>query len=260
MACFVIYSYKGDQDLLEQSLRALSLIVREGEVVSVRDDIFDPLDREFKEKMLKGREGWLAFDYTTSPRNGGLKGPAHAKENIRILREMARGSDDGVVVKLDSDTIILNRHWIDEFAKSDHELAGPFHSQHNYMFGMAYAIKWNLAFLIEKDMEEFPPWVYCFEDFEISSRACRLSSKIKRFSLTSKNSRWVLANPWEIPNGLAADVLNCNRGARREDVLTVMRDTVDNIERVLSLTDRPRSQTEDEEESADTKNGRARHG
>lgn len=231
MANYVVYTYKGDEDFLRENLRALLRVKKDGETVYVMDDGFEPISAAGREAISK--MGGVVYEMTTHPRRGNITGPEHAAANARILLEKAKAASDGVAVKIDSDTLLLDRGWLDAFiADEQFELAGGFHSQINYMFGLCYAIKAPLAKWLVKDVEKNPPWIHCFEDFDISHRVyANFPQKIKRFALTKPSvSRWVLMPVHELPAGIRADVLDVNRGSPRKQVLDVMRMTNDAAE------------------------------
>lgn len=226
MANFVVYTYKGDEDLLQECLKALLRVRRNDETIFIMDDEFEPIS-EAGQEALSSMTG-VVYERTYHPRCGNITGPEHAKANAKILYEKALSAGDQTAVKVDSDTLLLDRGWLDKFINDPKkELAGGFHSQVNYMFGLCYAIKAPLVKRIIKDIELNPPWVHCFEDFDISHRVHRWDpSKIQRFALTKPTkSRWVLMPVHEVPPGIRADVLDVNRGSPRNQVLEVMRRT-----------------------------------
>lgn len=232
MANFVVYTYQGDEDLFIECLRSLQRVRKPSEKVFVMDDEFEPMSEETQLK-LKSAPG-VVYERTYHPRQGNLIGPAHTKENFKILTRLAKDAEDGVVVKVDCDTLVLARAWLDEFiADQTKDLAGGFHSQVNYMFGMCYALKAHLAQRLLRDVEINPPWVHCFEDYEVSHRVHRWDpTRIKRFALTKPMANgWVVARINELPPGVRAAVLDVNRGDPRAEVLKVMRGTNDTADK-----------------------------
>jgi hypothetical protein len=228
MANFILYGYAGDVDFAEASLTALARIRKPGERIIYLDDVFEPTPDNFKAEM-QGRCN-VEFVTTYHPRNGNLIGPEHTKANFSLLEKYSSEAADGVCVKVDCDTLVLSRAWLDEFiADESKSLAAGFHSQPNYMFGLCYAIKNPLAKWLCEDVVANPPWMKCFEDYEISYRVhAKWPERIKRFALAKPHvSRWYCVNPSEIPQGARADVLDVNRGAPRQQVLDVMRGTVE---------------------------------
>lgn len=228
MANFILYGYAGDVDFAEVSLAALARIRKPRERIIYLDDVFEPTPDNFKDEM---RDRYNVEFFTTyHPRNGNLIGPEHTKANFALLEKYSKDADDGVCVKVDCDTLVLSRAWLDEFiADESKSLAAGFHSQPNYMFGLCYAVKHPLAKWLCDDVVANPPWMKCFEDYEISYRVhARWPERIKRFALAKPHiSRWYCVNPGEIPPGARADVLDVNRGAPRKQVLDVMRGTVE---------------------------------
>lgn len=228
MANFILYGYAGDVDFAEPSLAALARIRKPDERIIYLDDVFEPTPDDFKKGMSE-RYG-VEFHTTYHPRNGNLIGPEHTKVNFSLLEKYSREASDGVCVKVDCDTLVLSRGWLDEFINDPtKDLAAGFHSQPNYMFGLCYAIKNQLAKWLCEDVVPNPPWMKCFEDYEVSYRVhARFPERIKRFALAKPHvSRWYCVNPGDIPPGARADVLDVNRGAPRKQVLDVMRGTVE---------------------------------
>lgn len=225
MANFIMYGYKGDEDLARLSLKALNLIRKTEERIVFLDDAFDRTSDDFRSFL---KEEGVELCETTHPRNGNLIGPDHTRENAKLLGFYARQAMDQTCVKVDCDTMVFGRSWLDEFAKNENEwLIGGYHSQVNYMFGLCYAIKAGLAEMIERDTSDHPPWIKCFEDFEISSRAMRLApDKIRRISLANPNSLWACCTVAGLANGRPVEVLDVNRGDPRANVLKVMGDTL----------------------------------
>lgn len=226
MANFIIYGYAGDVDFAELSLTALKRIAKPGERVIFLDDVFEPVPDKFKEWMI---EKGVEYDQTYHPRQGNLIGPEHTKVNFRLLEKYSAEASDKVCVKVDCDTLVLDRQWLDRFVEDKtKDLAAGFHSQPNYMFGLCYAIRNDLAKYLCEDVIKNPPWMRCFEDYEISYRVhATCPERIMRFALAKPHvSRWYCVNPGEIRPGARADVLDVNRGEKRSVVLEVMRNTL----------------------------------
>lgn len=227
MANFIMYGYKGDEDMASFSIPAIMRLLKDGESLVFFDDVFDPVTKEFAEKMSQQFGDRIKFRKTYHPRHGNLTGPDHTVVNFKTLLDNV--DNDDTVVKVDCDTMLFSRKWLDDFIIDDNlYLAGGFHSQHNYMFGMCYAIKADAAEYLVDSLAEDPPWIHCFEDFEVSSRVNRMyPDKIKRFDLTKpRNSRWVCLPPTEVPNGSPVDVMDVNRTPDRRLVLKTMEDTL----------------------------------
>ena len=227
MANFIMYGYSGDVDFAEVSLRALKRLQRPDELIVFIDDAFEPVPDDFRHHIRND----LGVVYTQSnhPRRGNLIGPEHTIANIKYLNRYAELAKDGVCVKVDCDTLVLSRTWLDEFINDyTKSLAGGFHSQVNYMFGLCYAIKRGITQELLKDVEDNPPWIHCYEDYEISQRVhAKFPGLIRRFALAKPEaSRWYCVNPQSIRPGARADVLDVNRGAERSLVLKVMTDTL----------------------------------
>lgn len=244
MANFIMYGYKGDEDMASFSVPAVIRLLKDGETLIFIDDVFDPVSEEFAKKFKSEYGNKIFFDRTYHPRHGNLTGPDHTIVNFKKLHQWI--DKDETVVKVDCDTMIFSRKWLDDFIADDkYILAGGFHSQHNYMFGLCYAVKSAAITYLEASLECDPPWIHCFEDFEVSSRINRWKPEaIKRYDLTKpRNSRWVCLPPNEVPNGSPVDVMDVNRTPDRRLVLKTMEDT---LKQALAIDERKREKQNDQ--------------
>ena len=231
MANFIMYGFKRDEDFAALSTKAIARLLREGERLIFLDDVFNPVSDEFR-KALEETPG-VEYAQTYHPRNGNLIGPKPCVENFNLLAQYAHEAKDSIVVKVDCDTMVLGRDWLDQFAKDDRKLlAGGFMGQVNYMFGLCYAIKAPLADWLVKDAKVNPPWIHCYEDYEVSHRVHAANpSCIKRYHLADpRGSKWVCLSPKELSGygELLAEVVDVNRTDDRNAVLRIMRTALKN--------------------------------
>lgn len=77
--------------------------------------------------------------FSTTARNGNLRGIGWTREQLRILCEV--GGDDPWILKVDADTAVLSLDWI-SLAPADHVLVGPHVEKRPLaVYGCAYAIR-----------------------------------------------------------------------------------------------------------------------
>jgi hypothetical protein len=192
MITYLVYTYAGDQDILESSVRLLRTLTSDSIVVV--DDGHNPMSAEAYARLEAMA---CTIQVSTHHRMGNLIGQAHASYHAKKMLELAPGSDD-IVVKFDPDTLILGLAWLDRFQKDTRAvLCGSFKAHINYVIGLAYAVKGSVLRAYAEDVELYPAWPKCFEDFEVSSRIYRLTGKdphgILRYNLQPK-STWALCD------------------------------------------------------------------
>jgi hypothetical protein len=193
MITYMYYSYKGDQKLLLSSVRVLRK--QTDDKIIIVDDGFNPMEKEYYD-LLKG----LMCDIVVSGHNRycNLLGTEHTLYHARKMYELAPNNDD-LIVKLDPDTIIFDLGWLKKFKDDKNSvLIGAFKQHINYMMGMCYAVKGGEPLLVYlHDVEKYPSWVQCLEDFEVSSRYYRVTDrdphKITRIDLM-RNNGWCLCD------------------------------------------------------------------
>lgn len=169
MTTFLIYTYSGDAELLLITLTHLKTIAGDSRIVVV-DDAHHPMTKTHVEAVKALAE----VQYSTHARNQILLGPEHTLYHARKMKELAPNPDD-VVVKVDPDTLLLRLDWLKPFEQDkDAKLIGMFKSCINYTMG-TYAVKGSILSEYVNDVELYPPWPQCYEDFEVSSRIYRLT-------------------------------------------------------------------------------------
>lgn len=170
MTTYLIYTYKEDAELLIITLNQLSNIVGDSRIVVV-DDLNRPMTKPHSDVV----RGLAELQYSTHQRQGNLIGPEHTLYHARKMMELAPSPED-IVVKTDPDTLILGLAWLKQFdLDPDAKMIGMFKQWVNYTMG-TYAIKGSVLPGYVADVEQFPPWYQCFEDFEVSSRIYRLTN------------------------------------------------------------------------------------
>ena len=193
MKTFLIYTYKDDSEILTVTLGHLRKIEPEARIVVV-DDAHRPMtSRSVKQLKDMGIE----VHYSTYNRNGNLIGHEHTIYHAKKMRELCK-EDSDVVVKLDPDTLMLSTEWVRDLENDDEAvMAGAFKNHINYVMGLAYAVKGRILGQYVMDIEDFPCWPKCYEDFEVSFRIHRLTNAdpmaIQRYNVNGSDG-WVLCD------------------------------------------------------------------
>lgn len=196
MITIICYTYRDDAEVTKISLGQAKRLIPEATVIAI-DDSHRPMLR--KDTLELERLG-VCVNYSSHQRNGNLIGPEHTLEHARLMLKHAQ-EDSDIVVKIDPDTLLLSREWIDGMKLDGHAgLAGAFKNYVNYIMGMAYAVRGGqLLKALVDDIERFPSWIKCFEDFEVSSRVHRLihadtdATRIHRYNVNGADG-WVLCD------------------------------------------------------------------
>jgi hypothetical protein len=197
MTTYLIYTYKHDAELLLITLKQLRATVGESRIVVV-DDANCPMSMANTEAV----QGFSEVQYSTHNRNGNLLGIEHTLYHARKMKELAPNPED-IVVKTDPDTLIMGLNWLKEFEADKYsQMVGMFKGWINYTMG-TYAVKGSILTEYVQDVELYPSWYQCFEDFEVSSRIHRLT-KASPFSITRKTvdgkDGWAMFNYQEARN------------------------------------------------------------
>lgn len=183
----VWFSYRWDGAQLLESVRAasrtLSATAHTYEL-HVADDGMMPLDRAVRDRLA--REYHVAYRKTFYPRNGHLIGPDNLIGQAQVMADI--GKDCDVLIKMDCDTLLLKIDWVEALLKeAEHGavFAGSYKVQPHYPMGNCYAVHNGSGVLhaLARDVENFPAWKGCYEDFEIGTRIARLCHGSQDYAL-----------------------------------------------------------------------------
>lgn len=193
MITYLYYSYRGDQEILICSIKILRK--QTSDRIVIVDDGFNPMDPNHYQ-LLKDLQ--CEIHISSHNRNGNLIGTEHTLYHAKKMLELSP-TDNDIVVKADPDTIIFDNKFIQTFIENKESvLFGGFKNHINYIIGMCYIVKGGESLIkYVEDVENYPSWLRCFEDFEVSSRYYRLTEKdphkITRINLLSNNG-WCLCD------------------------------------------------------------------
>lgn len=161
------FSYAGNEGLLPICLEAFRLAVPEARMVVVDDGHNSSSD------YIRHVCEYLEADWRTSyfHRAGNLRG---ADCITGILDELVRSVNEGaeVVIKMDPDTLIFGRSWLDRFWDSTTGLTAA--DDRDAMYGCCYALGADHVLGLQGSFRQFPAHDYTVEDVAIASRFLRI--------------------------------------------------------------------------------------
>lgn len=157
----------------------------------------------------------ITIEGTTFPRRGNLKGGECLKGMWRFIAEN-KSTDIEAVIKIDSDVLLLQRDWIDDFVIDNigMKMVGatspdtPYYPQ-----GTAYGVTPYMAELLAEDTQRFPAWFDCWEDYEVGYRVARIAQhEMKARPETSilryrHQKDWIACPPLDFHNEQIANEL-----------------------------------------------------
>lgn len=182
----VWFTFKDDGEQCLTSLAFAQKAFGEDSAYYFAEDGAAPLELAARQKL----EAHGATVLTTRwNRRGNIKGDAHLRGATQLYFELAMAHDADVIVKLDSDTALLSRKWVDALLWRDGGaiFAGAFGARPDYAYGLAYAIKGiNTLEKLYHDCAAYPAYDYALEDFEIGHRLARIAGE----SPCDKSAKW----------------------------------------------------------------------
>lgn len=156
-------TYNGDSDVLPLSVAAFRRAVPEARLVII-DDAHNPCKPSTCKACLDMGVEWR---YSHWDRQGNLRGPACISG---IFSEYVRSIIDGagIVVKVDPDTVVLGRQWLDDFIESGAGLTAG--DDRGYMYGCCYAMRADIATELRESFRDRPAQWGGEEDIMIAHR------------------------------------------------------------------------------------------
>lgn len=183
-----LFTYAGDQEEAKACVRSVRKALPEA-LITVVDDDAAPLSEHAQKSLV---EAGARYRRTSFPRNGNLRGP----ECVRgIISTLAGGAaDDDIVVKIDSDTVLLNGDWIRGMEASGLDWCAS-GAEYQRFFGLCYAMtghaaKLAAAALMDAEMPEDAP-----EDLTIGKTVIDLCGEgrgktISPWTPQNREGRW----------------------------------------------------------------------
>lgn len=202
---FFYFTCRRDFEVIKPSLKLLRYHYPDA-VINLIVDCYDP--------MTTAEENYLidAFNVdihtSTFPRRGNLKGGECLKGMWYTMDCIATAE---IVVKIDSDVLLLSTDWLESFY-NDHkeaEMVGacsidtPYYPQ-----GTMYAVRRGMVAKMAKDARRFPAWFDCWEDYEVGYRVARNSECPESSILRYRHQKdWIACPPLDFHNETIANEL-----------------------------------------------------
>lgn len=153
-----LFTYAGDQEEAKACVRCAAAALPEA-VITVVDDGAAPIAERARTALV---EAGARYHQTSWARNGNLNGPECVRGIISTLAGEAE--DDDVIVKIDSDTLLLSGDWIRDMQRNGLALHAsgyqvPSHPSERLSYGPCYAISGRAARLAAEELElaSLPP-------------------------------------------------------------------------------------------------------
>lgn len=170
---FVWFTYAMDHPILLRSVKSVASFFP-GQKMYIVDDVSGGMALPKRVIAALSRMGCV-FIPTSVPRRGNLRGWACAKVIASTYKWIMDTEDVDVIVKVDSDALMLNPKWIVDFAEDETYRYGGMRSKcHRSVCGPTYALKWDaVEHLWESYRYDMESPYHTEEDFEMASRLCR---------------------------------------------------------------------------------------
>lgn len=168
----VCFCYKGDENILEYSLKAANTVFGNKIKIALVDDSLKPISKDILSKLKNELSCEFVYEKSTFNRNINLNGKdcIHGIVDSFIKHSKNR---DGIVIKLDPDTMIMRRTVFDEFAKNDKFDYASCYRPGCQFCGMCYMIKTSILEKCKKCLYKFDlPEDKGPEDYIIGLAAC----------------------------------------------------------------------------------------
>lgn len=153
-----LFTYAGDAEEALVCVRCAAAALPEA-VITVVDDSAAPVPPEARRALVAYGARYRRSSF---PRCGNLRGPECVRGIISTLAEEAE--DDDVIVKIDSDTLLLSGDWIRDMQRHGLALHAsgyqvPSHPSERSAYGPCYAISGRAARLAAEELEQadLPP-------------------------------------------------------------------------------------------------------
>lgn len=210
-----IFTYEGDGNEAVACVRGVRRAFPDA-VITVADDGHSPVSAEQRKLIIAhGAE----YRQTTFERNGNLRGGDCVRGMLGVMCDGVE--DDDVVIKVDSDTVVLRGDWVEDLCGTGVGLRGVGYrvSGGRMLYGCCYglagwAVKGVQCFLAKRELEGLAPEdvTVCRAVLDVFGRSCvRIEEP---WTAQNRAGRWAWWN-WD---SLTADPA---RYAARYDVVSV---------------------------------------
>lgn len=172
------FTYSGDSGILQYSIKAARKTFPEARLIVI-DDERNPVPESVKIECCQLGAEWRSSSWD---RGENLRG----QEAITgILEEMIKSNAD-ICLKLDPDTIVAKRSWLDRFESSDYGLTAA--DARGGMYGCAYAIKQDFLIPLHESVINRPFPFLAPEDMSLAERFFELFGRDKFLQIKMKTS------------------------------------------------------------------------
>ena len=183
----VMFCYKDDENILEYSLKAANNIFGDDLKIALIDDNNNPISLDYLENLRKILTCEFVYQRSYFNRNYNLNGKECVYGEVDCFIKHSKDRE-GIVIKLDPDTIIFKRNLIDNFISCN-----SVYSSTGYYGGHCYMMKTSILEKGKKMLDNFEIPDNCGpEDYIIGLAMCAADvSKRSSFLL----SEWTSGNP-----------------------------------------------------------------
>lgn len=170
---YIMFTYKEDWQKAVSSVKYnLNKLKNYNVKVYIADDGKNPMDPIIADELLNKYN--ICYIHTFFDRKKNLNGNDCIFNQTKMYHELSIKDKSDILLKIDSDTLLENENWPEEFINSEKLYTGGF-IYPTYFTGACYMIKSDILFNLHKDVSEYPTYhVNTPEDYEISMRLSRL--------------------------------------------------------------------------------------
>lgn len=184
-----IFTYSGDTFLLPLCVEAVLTTLPEAEVYII-DDRNAPIPSRQRKKICNQKR--VHYQRSNFQRNNNLRGKQCVIGMLEIMESVGRKSE--FVIKLDTDTLLLGRGWLDQFAGGKTHAAGSSRTG-SILSGICYALRTSFIHHIKNEIDKLDLPDLAGEDVVIGSFVSMYSyphgyMHFPSQSLAIPNSRW----------------------------------------------------------------------
>lgn len=174
----VMFTYKGDENIVQYSLKSVNDLLGDNIKIALIDDNSNPMSTDIVDNLKNILTCDFVYEKSCFKRNGGLYGKECLIGMLDCYLKHTKDRD-GVLIKLDPDTMMVKRKVLDDFLSNDRTFykAPSFNTYpcKNYYCGNIVFIKTKILEYAQKLLNSFPLTEYSEEDHFIGL-ACSVAS------------------------------------------------------------------------------------